>query len=154
MISIEKIKELLARKIEGTGIFLVDVIISQGNRITVYLDKTEGISLDECVGLNRYLNANLDRDIEDYELEVSSPGLGSPFKVKEQFEKNMGKDVEVQLNSGEKLTGKLLSFSGHEMELEVLIREEKGKKGRKLIPKIIKIVLEQVKSTKRVISFK
>jgi len=154
MITVEYIKSLLLKKIEGTGIFLVEVIVRQGNIITVYLDKPDGISMDECADINRFLNVNLDRDIEDYELEVSSPGIGVAFKVREQYIKNIGKDVEVTINNGNKLTGKLLSFSDQEIEMEVLSKDEADHKSRKLIPRNIKININTIKATKSIVSFK
>jgi ribosome maturation factor RimP len=120
----------------------------------VYLDKYEGISIDECAEISRHLNANLDRDTEDYELEVSSPGLSAPFKVKEQYEKYKGRNVEVLLNNGKKLTGKLMAFSDTGIELEVFIRETGNKKGKKNIPQLVKMDLQEIKSTKSVVSFK
>lgn len=154
MISAEKIKEILSCKIAGTGIFLVEVIVRPGNLISIYLDKPEGITMDECSEINRYLNSNLDRDDEDYELEVSSPGLGTPFKVREQYIKNIGKEIEVILKNGKKLEGKLLSYTVQEIELEMMVKDGLKNKGKERITKIMKIGLESIKATRSVIKFK
>jgi len=154
MITQKQIESLVTQKIEGTEIFLVEVIISPGNSIHVQLDKPQGISIEECVGISRFIHANLDREVEDYELEVSSPGLGHSFKVKEQYLKNIGRGVEVVLKDGKKIEGKLLDYTGQSIELEILVKDVNDKKNKKLIPEKIKLDINTIKSTKEVISFK
>lgn len=107
MIDSTKIENLVNEFISGTDIFLVEVKVSRENKITVYADTLKGIKLEQCADLSRYVEQNLSRDIEDYELEVSSPGIGKPFKVKEQYIKNIGNVVEVLRKSGEKFRGVL-----------------------------------------------
>ena len=111
MITGEVVSELVEKYIEGKGIFLVDVHVKPGNAIRVFVDRQEGVSLDDCVEISRFLNVQLDRNVEDYSLEVSSPGLGSPFRVKQQYEKNAGRKIEVALKDGFRLTGTLESVS-------------------------------------------
>lgn len=111
MISEQRIRELLAERIAGTDIFVVDATVRPGNLIQVEVDRPEGISIDQCVEISRYLERELDRDLEDFSLEVSSPGLGSPFKVRQQYERNVGREVEVVLKDGSKKSGKLASVS-------------------------------------------
>ena len=82
MITAEGITELVEQHIKGTETFLVEVLVKAGNAIRVHVDTPEGISIDQCVAISRFLNESLDRDVEDYSLEVSSPGLGAAFKVK------------------------------------------------------------------------
>ena len=100
MIEKQKIEELVEEFIKGTGLFLVAVKVSSSNRITVLADKNEGITIDECAGIHRHIEKSLDRDKEDFELQVSSPGLDLPFVVIEQYFKNEGKKVEVIDNEG------------------------------------------------------
>jgi ribosome maturation factor RimP len=138
MITQEQIESLVSQKIEGTGIFIVEVQIRPGNSILIHLDKPEGISIDECVGISRYINANLDREIEDYDLEVSSPGLGHSFKVKEQYLKNIGRGVELILKDGKKLNGKLLGYTGQSIELEILVKDTANGKNKKPVPEKIR----------------
>ena len=107
MITTESITELIEQQIEGSNIFLVEVIVKPGNAIRVHVDSPDGISIDECVKISRYVNESLDRDVEDYSLEVSSPGLGGSFRVKQQYEKNVGRDIEVLYTDGIKVKGKL-----------------------------------------------
>ena len=115
--------------LKGTGLFLVAVKVSSANRITVLADKNEGITIDECAAIHRHIEKNLDREKEDFELQVSSPGLDLPFGVIEQYFKNEGKKVEVIDNEGSKFTGKLknVTTGGFELETEIKI---KGKNKR------------------------
>ena len=84
MITEEKIRKLVEGHIRESGIFLVEVMVKPGNVIRVHVDTPEGISIKRCVEISRFINGQLDRDVEDYSLEVSSPGVGAPFRVKQQ----------------------------------------------------------------------
>jgi len=125
MITTEQIKELVSQYIGGTDIFVVEVLVKPGNAITVHVDRPEGISIDQCVKISRYLNENLDREVEDYSLEVSSPGLGGAFRVKQQYEKNLGRDIEVLYTDGIKVTGKLQEVKEDGVVLNVKGEDEK-----------------------------
>ncbi|HSN49992.1 MAG TPA: hypothetical protein VLR52_02090, partial [Bacteroidales bacterium] len=120
----EYIKGLAEEFLKGTGIFLVAVKVSSANRITILADKNEGITIDECVAIHRHIENNLDRDKEDFELQVSSPGLDLPFGVIEQYYKNEGRKVEVIDSEGSKFTGILqnVTSGGFELETEVKIK--------------------------------
>jgi len=124
MITTEQITDLVEGYIEGTDIFLVEVAVKPGNSITVHVDRPEGISIEECVKISRFMNESLDREVEDYSLEVSSPGLGGAFRVKQQYEKNLGRDIEVLFNDGLKVKGELESVSDNGIVLIVKGEEE------------------------------
>ena len=111
MITTETIKRLVTECTEGTDIFLVDVVVKPGNSVIVHVDRPEGISIHECVKITRFINGSLDRDVEDFSLEVSSPGLGGAFRVRQQYEKNIGHDIEVLYTDGIKVQGRLESVS-------------------------------------------
>ena len=111
MITTESITKLIVQNIEGSDVFLVEVLVKPGNAIRVHVDSPEGISIDECVKISRFVNESLDRDVEDYSLEVSSPGLGGNFRVIQQYEKNVGRDLDVLYTDGIKVKGKLVSVS-------------------------------------------
>jgi ribosome maturation factor RimP len=111
MITEETLKDLVEQHIRGTDIFLVEVVVRPGNAIRVHVDRPEGISIDQCVEISRYLNGKLDREVEDFSLEVSSPGIGVPFRVKQQYEKNTGHKIEVSLKDGTRLEGTLLKVT-------------------------------------------
>jgi ribosome maturation factor RimP len=118
MINRDKIEESVREFIRGTGIFLVAVKVDSANRITVLADTREGITIDECVAIHRHIEKGLDRDAEDFELQVSSPGLDLPFRVVEQYFKNEGKQVIVTDNEGSRFTGKLKNVTSGGFELE------------------------------------
>jgi ribosome maturation factor RimP len=140
MITIEHITELVMQHIQDSDIFLVEVLVKPGNAIKVHVDKAEGISIDECVVLSRFLNETLDRDVEDYSLEVSSPGLGGAFRVKQQYEKNLGRDIEVLYTDGIKVKGKLQEVNDEGVVLNIQGDDEE-------------IRFEEIKTAKAIISF-
>ena len=140
MITTENITKLVAQHIEGTDIFFVEVVVKPGNAIRVHVDTPEGISIDACVKISRFLNESLDRDVEDYALEVSSPGLGGAFRVKQQYEKNLGRNIEVLHTDGIKVKGKLKSVSDDGIILTVNGDDEE-------------IRFDEIKRAKAIISF-
>jgi ribosome maturation factor RimP len=149
---IEKITvtNIVEEYLKDTPVFLVTVKVSNANRITVLADTKNGITIDECAELHRFIESKLDREVEDYDLEVSSPGLDSPFLVLNQYYKNEGKKVEVLGTDGVKLSGVLKNVNegGFELEAEVKV---KGK------PKELKDVsfnFENVKSTRVILTIK
>jgi ribosome maturation factor RimP len=85
MITKEQIFDIVINKLDRDNQFIVDITVKPGNKIVVVADSLKGISVDECVAISRSIEANLDRNIEDYELEVTSPGLTQPFKVEKQY---------------------------------------------------------------------
>jgi len=150
MIEKQKIQGLVEEFIKGTGLFLVTVKVSNANRIIVLADKNEGITIDECAAIHRHIENGLDRDKEDFELQVSSPGLDMPFGVIEQYFKNEGKKVEVVENEGSKFTGKLKNVTTGGFELET----EKKTKGRAIELKDMSFNFEQIKSTRVILTIK
>jgi ribosome maturation factor RimP len=150
MIEKQKIQGLVEEFIKGTGLFLVTVKISNANRIIVLADKNEGITIDECAAIHRHIENGLDRDKEDFELQVSSPGLDMPFVVIEQYFKNEGKKVEVVDNEGSKYSGKLKNLTAGGFELET----EKKTKGRAIELKDMSFNFEQIKSTRVILTIK
>ena len=149
MIEKNKIEELVREYIKGRSLFLVAVKVSSANRITVLADTMNGITIDECASLHRFIESRIDREKEDFELQVSSPGLDMPFMVKDQYYKNEGKDVEVTDTEGQNFTGKLKNVTdgGFELETEVKI---KGK-GKEI--KEISFNFDQVKSARVLLKF-
>ena len=115
MIDKELLKASVEKAIEGTDLFIVDIKVSPQNEIVVELDSPGSIDIDTCAAVTRAIEKEFDRDVEDYELEVGSAGLTSPFKVKEQYEKNLGNDIEVLTRDGRKLQGVLTDVTDEEM---------------------------------------
>lgn len=126
MIAKEHIHNVVEEILRGTGFFLVDLQVSRGNLIQVFLDHADGISLDQCAELSRKIEENLSRDEEDYELQVSSPGLGQPIRVIQQYRKAIGQKLEILLADGEKIRGILES-----------VREETPEQGAALTLRLL-----------------
>ena len=137
------------------GYFLVDVDVTPDNRIVVEIDQAEGVWIDDCVDLSRFIEASLDRDVEDYELEVGSAGIGQPFKVLQQYINHIGQEVEVLPKSGAKLKGILVSAD--EKGFAVQVQQKQKVEGSKR-PKTVEVEMpfghDEVKYVKYVISLK
>ncbi|MFN5787085.1 MAG: ribosome assembly cofactor RimP [Flavobacteriia bacterium] len=146
----ERIAEL------GNGLFVVDLTISSNNVIQVELDKHEGnVSINDCMSVSRNVEHNLDREAEDFELQVSSAGLDKPFRVPAQYVKNVGRTVKVVLQNGKKIEGELKAVSEKDVVVENSRKEKiEGKKKKELIVEQHVLPMEQIKETKIVISFK
>lgn len=155
MISKELVSRIVEEYLQPTDYYLVDVAVSADNRITVEIDAFAGVAIDFCVELNRYIESKLDRDVEDYELEVSSAGLTSPFKVLKQYEKNIGNEVEVLTVEGKKLTGLLTEVSPEcfTIETEKMVKPE-GAKRKQLVKEPVTFAYSDVKTTKYIFRFK
>lgn len=150
MIEKSRVEEIVRESIKGTGLFLVSVKVSSANRITVLADKNEGITIEECASIHRHIEKNLDRDVLDYELQVSSPGLDMPFSVIEQYHKNEGKKVEVTDTDGARYTGTLKNVTpgGFELEAEVKV------KGKTRELKELSFNFEQIKTSRVILTIK
>ncbi len=151
----EKIVKLIEEKLSDSDNYLVDVLIKPGNLIVVEIDNDKAVSIDDCVELSRYIESKVDRDVEDYELEVGSAGITSPFKVFRQYQKNVGKEVEVLLRTGVKLTGVLKSAdeNGIIITVEKQIKPE-GAKRKVKVEEDQSYTYEEIKQTKYLIRFK
>ncbi len=124
MIDKSVVNNIVAEAIDGTDLFIVDVSVDATNRIVVEIDSLRhSIDVDTCADLTRKIEAALDRDVEDYELEVGSAGLTSPFKVREQFLKNQGNPVDVLTRDGRKLTGELTEVADDTFTVVVKAKE-------------------------------
>lgn len=155
MITKEQIEQLVIPKINEEGLFLVEITISPSNHISVSVDGDKGVTIDQCIALSRHIEGNLDRDVEDFELEVSSSGLGQPLKVLRQYTKNINHDVDVVLKNGQKLSGKMVDANEEGISLEVtknVLLE--GKKRKQLVTEIVPLKYTEIKTTKVVVSFR
>lgn len=155
MIDKARLTEVVEDAIKGTDMFLVDITVSADNRIVVELDSETGMDIDACAAVTRRIESEFDRDAEDYELEVGSAGLTSPFKVKAQYMKNLGNEIEVVTRDGRKLQGTLASVGADDFTVEVptKVRHEGAK--RPVIEQVPSaIAFDNVKTAKSVIKFK
>lgn len=155
LINAEHISKLVQGKIDGTDLFLVSVHVHPGNKIEVLLDSDNAFTIDNCVEISRYLESNLDRESEDFALEVSSPGLTQPLKVKRQYVKNIQRDVIVKTKDGKKVEGTLAGVLGESISLKMRVRETiEGTKKKAWVEKELILPFEEINETKIVISFK
>ena len=140
----------------GDDLFLVDVAISADNHIVVEIDSYEGsVSIDNCVAITRAVEQAFDRDKEDYELEVGSAGLTSPLKVKAQYVKNIGNDVEVLTTQGAKLKGMLSEVGDDTFTIKVAKKvKPEGAKRPVIVEEDVTIKYSETKYTKYLIQFK
>jgi ribosome maturation factor RimP len=154
MIEREFIKKIITEKLQNTDYYLVDVIIGTDNDITVEVDNDNGVSIDDCAMLSNYIEENLDREKEDYSLEVGSSGITSPFKVLRQYQKNIGNEVEMLLKNGTKLTGILKEATENEATVTVERKEKKeGAKRKETLLLHLTFPYKDIKYTKYLIRF-
>ena len=157
MISKEKIIKLAQERIQelDNGNYLVEVNISPKNAITVKMDNLNGgVSIKDCVSVSRNIEHNLDREIEDFELQVTSPGLDQPFKVAQQYQKNIGKKISLLTVDNQSVTGELLGFSDNIVKLkEINVVKNKLTKKKETVEEIHLFKIGQIKETKLIISF-
>ena len=155
MIDKNVVKSLVNEWLEGKEYFLVDVTITPDDKITVEIDHADGVYINDCVELSKFIEDHLDRELEDYELEVGSAGLGQPFKVEQQYQNYIGEPVEVLGGDGKKVKGVLKSVSGRDFVVAVNEKVKvEGKKRPVLMDVDHQYNMDNVKYTKYLISFK
>lgn len=154
MIDKNVVKKIVEEWLQDKEYFLVSIEISTDDRIVVEIDHADGVWIEDCVALSKYIEDHLNRDEEDYELEVGSAGLGQPFKVPQQYINFIGKDVEVLDADGKKVKGILKAVEGNDFTVGV---EEKVKvegKKRPVKQEVDHVYqMDKVKYTKYIISF-
>ena len=155
MIDKRVIKQLVEEKLASSSNYLVSVEVQPGNIIVVEIDNDDAVSIDDCVELSRYIEEHLDRDAEDFELEVGSAGITSPFKVLRQYKKNIGNEVEVLTKNGVKLSGLLKSANeeGFVVTVTQQVKPE-GAKRKVTIEEDLPYTYNEIKYTKYLIRFK
>lgn len=144
MVSKEKVKQLIESGIEGTDIVLVELQVSSQNQIRVQLDSIDGVTIAKCVEISRLVEGNLDREVEDFELEVSSYGLGQPFVLPLHYLKNVNREIEVYCLDGKSLKGVLKSTTLSENREKVAFIEIASKKKVKIEGKKKKVEVEEI----------
>ena len=155
MIDRDVVKNLVNEWLEDTEYFIVDIQISHDNSIVVEIDHADGVWIDDCVELSKYIEDRLDRDKEDFELEVGSAGLGQPFKVPQQYINFVGKDVEVLDADGRKTKGVLKEVDGNRFVVTTKEKVTPEGKKRPVLTDVDKTFeMDKVKYTKYLISFK
>jgi len=150
----KRVKELVEEKIaDRPELFLVDIKMLPNNKLIIHLDGDEGINIQDCAAISRHVGFHLEEENvldKAYNLEVSSPGIGEPLKLKRQYNKNIGREVSVKLEGGELKEGKLLTVSDDGIVIEAKVKI-KGKKAELVETGID---FNNITETKVLISFK
>ena len=155
MIEKSTVSQIVEEWLQGKEYFVVDVNVSPDDRILVEIDHAEGVWIEDCVELSRFIESKLNREEEDYELEVGSAGIGQPFKVLDQYYIHIGSEVEVLTKGGVKLSGVLKDANEDKFTVTVQKKvKEEGAKRPKLVDDDICFAYDEIKYTKYLISFK
>ncbi|MBN1597257.1 MAG: ribosome assembly cofactor RimP [Bacteroidales bacterium] len=154
MIEKSKIENLISDVLVEKGIFIVTLNISTNNRITLLIDSQEGVKINDCAAISRVIENGMDRNSDDFELEVSSPGIDSPLKVIQQYKKNLGKEIEVTNKDGSKVKGILLDFDDEKFSVEEKRTiKEKNKKKKQIVVEKLSFTYDEVSKVKTVLKF-
>ena len=152
MISKGVIQRMVEEKLSDT-MFIVDISVGLGNAISVIIDSDDGLSIDKCIEMSRHIEHQFDREVEDFSLEVSSPGLTQPFKVLRQYLKNLEREVEIVTAKGDKLVGILKSADENSFFVE--LKNNIKIDGKKAVEtKTMEFFPNEIKTVKPVITFK
>ena len=150
-----KVQEVLDVALaEREHLFLIDLSINDANKISIILDGDFGVNLQDCIDVSRAVENNLDREEQDFSLEVASAGVSSPLKLVRQFKKNIGRTIKVKAISSEEIEAKLSMADDEKITLEWQAREPKKiGKGKETVDKKLEIPYENIKEAIVIISF-
>ena len=141
--------------LETSDNYLIDVVINTGNVISIEIDNDNGVSIDDCGALSRYLESKFDREEEEIEVTVGYAGLTSPFKIQRQYQKNIGNEVEVLTKKGIKLSGILKEVSDDNFVVTISKKERaEGAKRKTEVKEDLQFGYDEIKYTKYLIRFK
>lgn len=151
----ERVQYLLETALnERSDLFLIDLKIGEGNKINVVIDGDNGVNLQDCIDVSRAIEHNLDREEEDFSLEVASAGASSPLQLVRQYRKNLGRKLKVKMNSGEVLEADITAASDDNITLEWKTREPKKiGKGKETVIKQEVLPYSEIKEATVIISF-
>ena len=155
MIERNAVKTVVEEWLSGNDYFLVDVTFTPDDRIVVEIDHADGVWIEDCAELSRFMQERFGDELGDYELEVGSAGIGQPFKVEQQYLNHIGKDVEVLDAEGKKVQGVLKQVDGRNFVVTVKEKQKlEGKKRPQLVDVDKTFNMDNIKYTKYLLSFK
>lgn len=150
-----KVEQLIQEFLQTRDdLYLIDLKISAGNDIIVILDGDKSLSLQDCLDASRAIEFNLDREVDDFSLQVMSPGLSEPLQLPRQYKKNIGRDLEIVLCNDEKITGELLEVD--EEKITLILRYRRPKligKGKEDVEEKKQISYSEIKKALVIIKF-
>lgn len=150
MIDKEKMIGVVEGLLEGTDKYLIDLQVKTGNIITVIIDSDSTLTIDDCSALSKGIESRFDRDVEDFELRVTSYGADKPLKLKRQFVKNTGRKLEVLFQDDKRQKGKLVDVT----ENGIVLEPEQKKKARQKPVDPLEIAFDEIKEAKIILAFK
>lgn len=153
MITKEQIISLAEDAMKGTDRYVVNVLINKDNIIELFIDADSSVTIDDCVATSRYINENLDRDVEDYELSVSSAGISEPLLKMRQYQKYIGKTLIITDNEGVKKMYRLLSFNDLQLEVEEAEEKKYGKLTKIVYHEATTLEINKLKEVRPYIKF-
>lgn len=154
MIEKVRIAVIVEEHLKDSDLFLVEVKVSGRNKIMVFLDGDKGVPISSCVEVSRYIESQLDRDVEDFELEVSSVGVDTPLTMTRQFVKNVGREIVYTNAEGKKMKAKLIEASEVGITVEKEISKKNKKKKEEAEDPVQKLSFDDIKDVKVQVSFK
>ncbi len=146
MISEQLIKDLTNTHLEGTDRFAVSVAVRSDNRIRIFIDSDTHVLIEHCIELSKFIESQLDRESEDFELNVSSSGLDQPYKLSRQYIKNIGREVSVLLKDNTKIEGTLTAADDKEFSVNAVTKIKKV-----ITETAHKFLYSDIKETKEII---
>ncbi|MDO5608292.1 MAG: ribosome assembly cofactor RimP [Capnocytophaga sp.] len=151
----EKVKELIDSALsESESLFLIDFTVSADNSVKVVIDGDNGVGIDDCIAVSRAVEHNLDREEEDFSIEVTSFGALTPFHLERQYRKNVGRQVELLFMNDKRAEGILKSVSAGVVTLETTERVPKPTgKGKMTVTQEQQFPLSECKEAKVIIKF-
>ena len=155
MIDAQQIRQWVESHLAEEGGFLVDLTVSDGADIRVLVDAPEGMPIARCVAISPLIEGQLDRDVQDFALQVSTPGLDQPLKLRPQYDKNVGRSVAVQLHDGHKVEGLLTAVGDEGIVVEHKEKRRiEGRKAKEWVTDRHELGWDTIATTKVKISFK
>jgi len=136
--------------LNNTDRFVIDVKIKPGDKITVYIDGDTPVTIDDCVALSRHIESQFDRDVEDFELSVTSYGADKPLENHRQYKKHIGRELEVHTTDDVQIIGKLTGVDKD----KIIIQPGKGKKKKELVVEPMEIRFDEIEKANVVLAFK
>ena len=153
MINKKHIAKLADEYLLNSDRFVVGIVVSTDNNIKVFMDGDNGVTIKQCVELSRYIENNLDRDKEDFELSVSSAGADHPFLILRQYINNIDQKVRVTKLDDKRITGILKNANNDVVDVLEEIKSKNKKNKKAVFGEVISIPMSEIKETKRIITF-
>lgn len=153
MITKEFITDLATKALENTDRYVVDLTVSNSNVINVYIDADSSVTIDHCIELSRFIEGSLDREVEDFELSVSSAGIDYPLLKRRQLNKYIEKELEITKKDGIKKVYKLLSYNDDAVEVQEAVIKKLGRLKKTSYSESVLLNFEDIKEIKPYINF-